>query len=207
MVGGRILLEGTPDEIAADPRVREVYLGKARHEGRAMAEPLLALRTCAPAMATRSCSTASRSRCRSAAASRCSGATASASRRCCSPSWATPTWRAARSAGAARRSRGRPPHRRARARARLGRAGARDLPLAQRGGEPHRRVAPRAAGTCKAVYELFPRLAERRAQHGQPALRRRAADAGDRARADDQSGAAAARRAARRASRRSSSRS
>jgi ABC-type branched-subunit amino acid transport system ATPase component len=34
MVGGRILLEGAPDEIAADPRVREVYLGKshgARH--------------------------------------------------------------------------------------------------------------------------------------------------------------------------------
>jgi len=31
MVGGRILVEGTPSEIAADVRVREVYLGKARH--------------------------------------------------------------------------------------------------------------------------------------------------------------------------------
>ncbi len=30
MVGGGILLEGTPHEVAADPRVREVYLG-ARH--------------------------------------------------------------------------------------------------------------------------------------------------------------------------------
>ena len=28
MVGGRILLEGTPDEVARDARVREVYLGK-----------------------------------------------------------------------------------------------------------------------------------------------------------------------------------
>jgi branched-chain amino acid transport system ATP-binding protein len=30
MVGGRILVEGSPDEISADPRVREVYLGGAR---------------------------------------------------------------------------------------------------------------------------------------------------------------------------------
>lgn len=33
MVGGRVLLEGSPQEIAADPRVREVYLGKKGHHG------------------------------------------------------------------------------------------------------------------------------------------------------------------------------
>ncbi len=31
MVGGRILVEGEPSQIAGDPRVREVYLGGARH--------------------------------------------------------------------------------------------------------------------------------------------------------------------------------
>jgi branched-chain amino acid transport system ATP-binding protein len=32
MVGGRILVEGAPSEIAADPRVREIYLGRARRD-------------------------------------------------------------------------------------------------------------------------------------------------------------------------------
>ncbi len=31
MVGGTVLVEGTPDEIAVDRRVREVYLGEAEH--------------------------------------------------------------------------------------------------------------------------------------------------------------------------------
>ena len=31
MVGGQILVEGTPSEIAADSRVQEIYLGRARH--------------------------------------------------------------------------------------------------------------------------------------------------------------------------------
>jgi len=32
LVGGRFLVEGTPAEIAADPRVKEVYLGEAKHD-------------------------------------------------------------------------------------------------------------------------------------------------------------------------------
>jgi len=31
LVGGAVLVEGTPDQIAGDPRVREVYLGEAQH--------------------------------------------------------------------------------------------------------------------------------------------------------------------------------
>ena len=32
LVGGKVLTEGTPDEIANDKRVKEVYLGEAEHE-------------------------------------------------------------------------------------------------------------------------------------------------------------------------------
>jgi branched-chain amino acid transport system ATP-binding protein len=32
LVGGAVLVEGTPDEIAGDSRVREVYLGEAQHD-------------------------------------------------------------------------------------------------------------------------------------------------------------------------------
>jgi branched-chain amino acid transport system ATP-binding protein len=31
LVGGRVLTEGPPEEIARDPRVKEVYLGEAQH--------------------------------------------------------------------------------------------------------------------------------------------------------------------------------
>jgi branched-chain amino acid transport system ATP-binding protein len=32
LVQGQVLVEGTPEEIAADPRVRSVYLGEATHD-------------------------------------------------------------------------------------------------------------------------------------------------------------------------------
>jgi len=53
----------------------------------------------------------------------------------------------------------------ARAWRRLRAAGARDLPVAQRRGEPRRRARP-GRWTLERVYDLFPRLAERRSHQG-----------------------------------------
>ena len=68
------------------------------------------------------------------------------------------------------------------ARHRLGGAGARDFSVA----DASKKISPwrrgPGAGRCDASIRLLPRLKERQQQHGQSALRRRTADAGDRAR-------------------------
>ena len=79
MVGGRILVEGTPAEIA---RGCACARGLSRRSA-SWLRRCLRSRACAPVTATPSCSTASHSRSATAAASRCSGATASARRRFC----------------------------------------------------------------------------------------------------------------------------
>ena len=80
---------------------------------------------------------------------------------------------------------------------RLGGAGARDFRHADCRGKPHRRRARGALGLAGGIRSVSA-ACRTPAQFRQPAVRRRAADAGDRARADDQSGAVVARRAARR---------
>ena len=93
-----------------------------------------------------------------------------------------------------RHHRGCAPEQRAARRHRLGAAGAQHLPSLTVE-ENLTAVARPGPWTSQRVYGMFPRLAERRAQPRQPALRRRAADAGDRPRAGAQPAAPAARRA------------
>ena len=134
--------------------------------------------------------------CRRASRSRCSAATA----------WARPRWSTRSSAS------------RAIAAARSGSAGATSRACAPTSARmpasagcrrsatsssrsPWTRTSPPWRGPGRGppskVYAMFPRLAERRAQSRQPALRRRAADARGRPRADPQSAHHPARRAAR----------
>ena len=87
---------------------------------------------------------------------------------------------------------------------RPGAGGAAGLSQSHRAREPgrHRRQPRRGGRSLDARQGLraVPAAGRAHRQHGQPALRRRAADAGDRPRADDQSAAADPRRGDRRAS-------
>ena len=199
MVGGSILLEGTPDEIAADPRVREVYLGKAhRLAGAWLSRSSAFKRRPRRLRRRRSCSTTCRSICPSAAASRVLGRNGVGKSTLLLTLMGFTQLRRGRIVWRGKDITRLPPHRRARAG--IGWVAQEREIFANLTVEENLTVAARPGRwDLPAVYELFPRLAERRRNFGQPAVRRRAADAGDRARADDQSGAAAARRAARRA--------
>ena len=123
----------TPDVVRSDPRVREVYLGQAR----SWLSRCSNCATCAPATARRSCSTASRSRLPA------NGSLAVLGRNGVGKTTLLLTAMGFRQAGARLRLVRRPRHLAVAAaparpaRPRLGPAGARHLPFAHRGGEPH----------------------------------------------------------------------
>ena len=169
MVGGRVLVEGSPQEIASDPRVRAVYLGKAldKTPARADHDRAAALaRQCARRLwtcrgARRRIAVASRTR----AASRCSAGTVSASRRCCSPSWATRKSSRGRVVWHGEDITRRPPHRRALAG--IGWVAQEREIFVSLSVEENLTVAARPGRwDLPAVYDLFPRLAERRSNFG-----------------------------------------
>ena len=139
---------------------------------------------------------------RPARSSPCSAATAWARPPRCARSWACSRASGGAIGFAGQRIERHAPERIARARHRAGARGPPDLPEPQRAREP-RAPSPATAPAGRAVdvervWQLFPRLERARRQHGQPALRRRAADAGHRPRAGDQPAPADPRRGHRR---------
>ena len=192
LVGGAIFAEGSPAEIC-------------RRSGRArslsgQAPPWLNRcsnsTTSRPATAPPWCCTAFRWNCRSTAAWRCSAATASANRRCCSPSWATRNCAPAECCGAAAI------YRACRRTSRAGNgigwvAQEREIFPSLTVDENLTVAARPGAWDLEAVFKLFPRLAERRRNMGNQLSGGEQQMLAIGARADDQSGAAAAGRAVR----------
>ena len=192
---GRVLVEGDAETVRGDPEVQRVYIGGGQHvhaRERARRRRLPATR-CSPCPASTpstaratSCTT-SVSRCASTRSSPCSVATAPASRRPSRASWASCRPQAAPSPSArtvdqrqnagADRAPGRWP----------GAAGAAPVRGPHGGGEPAagRAVASRRQRRAlgpRAHLQLLSTRAGQAAHQGRSALRRRAADGGDRAR-------------------------
>ena len=197
MVGGRVLVEGTP---AKSPGTSACARSTSARRGQSaamavMARPLLALSRFAPATAPPIVLDGVSFALPERGGLAVLGRNGVGKSTLCSPSWATPRSIAAAFYGAARTSR---PRRRIAAPAPASAGWRRNATsFSSLTVEENLTVAARdGRWNLAAVYDLFPRLAERR-RNWATNFRRRAADAGDRARAHDQSGAASARRAAR----------